>query len=111
MKEMKNAKNKQHVKKKYSDKGIVSFVLSLIAFIFFCVSVIVAYQTEGNITLEGAVYGFCSLLISIIGVGFSISGFFELERDTLYNKIGLVVNGILFGYLLIIIIWINLINS
>ncbi|GHU62153.1 hypothetical protein FACS189418_3050 [Clostridia bacterium] len=94
-----------YLRKKHSEKGVISFILSLIALLFFCISAAIAYQTQGNSPLVGVVYGFCSFLLSLAGLGFSILGFLELERNTLFAKIGLILNGVLFFYFCIIMLW------
>ena len=83
-------------KKEHSKKGIISTVISIIAWCIFIAVSIYSTITEGNVEKIIGVIGILDALLALFGVVLAIKGFQEREVVYGFSIVGTLFSGTLF---------------
>lgn len=79
-------------KLKHAKKGVTSCIIALIVFGTFLGLLMTAYFSSGTAAAYIGGIGFCTMILSGIGIYCAIRGFKEREKDYLTCKIGIGCN-------------------
>lgn len=94
-----------YIKKPFAKASFVAAGLAAVSFLLGAAAIGLACYTRGNVPLNGAALGFCSILTALCSLVYGIFSFFEKEKNYLLAKISLFAAGVLiFVWLVIIVI-------
>lgn len=84
--------------------GIISTVLAVVSFAMIVSGIIISFQKEGNAGIIVGVFGTASFMFSAIGEVMGLRSFKEREKFYLFSWIGILTNGILWGFMCFVIV-------
>lgn len=88
-----------YVKKPFAQRSIYSVILEGMALALLAGGLVISVRLEGKGGLNVAAMGFCSLLLSMVGIWYSLLAFMEKEKNYILAKIGLGVG------IFLVIVW------
>lgn len=94
-----------YIKKNYARTGIISTFLFIIALIFISIGIGMALKSNGNSSLTAAAFGFCGVIISIVGIMYGLLAHLEEDKNYIFAKIGVVTNTLLLIGMFVLIIF------
>ena len=83
-------------KKQHSKIGIVSTIISIVAWGVFIALSVYSTITEGNVEKIMGIVGILDAVLAFFGAVLSIKGLQEREVSYIFSIIGIIFNGILF---------------
>lgn len=92
-----------YVRKKFAKRSIICMGLMICALGLFLISLSLATNSQGQAGLNAGALGFCSLLLSLVGIWYGVRSFSEKEKNCFLARAGIGIGGIL------VIIWVVLI--